>query len=102
VRFALPRRAAYAKFAQAASGYAMAGVMVAQLDAGIRVAVTGAGPGVFRWREAEAALAGKWSSDAIAGCALDAGALNTDLHGSAAYRAQLVRVMAAQAIDRLS
>ena len=101
VRFTLPRRAAYAKFAQPASGYAMAGVMVAQLDAGIRVAVTGAGPGVFRWHEAEAALGRKWSTDAIADCALDASTLNTDLHGSAAYRAQLVRVMAAQAIGRL-
>jgi carbon-monoxide dehydrogenase medium subunit len=57
---------------------------------------------VFRWREAEAALGRKWSADAIADCALDAGALNIDLHGSAAYRAQLVRVMAAQAIGRLS
>jgi carbon-monoxide dehydrogenase medium subunit len=57
---------------------------------------------VFRWHEAEAALGRKWSTDAIADCALDAGTLNTDLHGSAAYRAQLVRVMAAQAISRLN
>ena len=57
VEFPLPKRAAYSKFHHPASGYAMAGVFIAQTAGGVRVAVTGAGPGVFRWKAAEAALA---------------------------------------------
>ncbi len=53
IRFAIPKQAAYEKFAQAASGYAMTGVFVARFDDGVRVAVTGAAPCVFRWAEAE-------------------------------------------------
>ena len=55
--FPLPKRAAYEKFPHPASGYAMAGVFIAETATGVRVAVTGAGPGVFRWSDAEAALA---------------------------------------------
>lgn len=102
VRFSLPRRAAYAKFAQPASGYAMAGVMVAEFADGYRVAVTGAGPGVFRWAAAEQALADGALPDAIERLPLDPAGLNADMHGSADYRAQLVKVMAARAVARIN
>lgn len=98
VGFAVPGRAAYRKFAHPASGYAMAGVFVAELAEGVRVAVTGAGPGVFRWREAEAALAQRFHADSLAGLAPDAGGLNADLHAGAQYRANLTAVMARRAV----
>lgn len=99
IRFPVPARAAYAKFPNPASRYAMAGVMVAQTSGGVRVAVTGAGnDGVFRHGAMETALAGNWSSDAIAGVATDAGGMLSDMHGSSEYRAHLVSVMAKRAV----
>ncbi len=102
VVFPVPKRAAYAKFPHPASGYAMAGVFVARTGEGMRVAVTGAGPGVFRWREAEAALAKSLRPAALEGVALDAAELNEDIHASREYRANLVRVMAKRALGKLS
>lgn len=99
--FPVPRRAAYAKFAHPASGYAMAGVFVAQTAGGTRVAVTGAGPGVFRWKAAEAALAKSLKPAAIEGAALDAGEMNEDIHATREYRANLVRVMTKRALAKL-
>lgn len=101
VRFAVPRRAAYAKFAHPASGYAMTGVLVAELTAGaggVRVAVTGAGPGVFRWQAAEQALAQRFESSVLDGLEFPAEGLNADIHAPAEYRAHLVRVMARRAV----
>lgn len=100
--FPVPIRAAYAKFPHPASGYAMAGVFVAQTGEGVRVAVTGAGPGVFRWKEAEAALAKSPNAAALEGVALDARDFNSDIHADAEYRANLVRVMAKRALAKLS
>ena len=65
---------------------------------GVRVAVIGAGPGVFRWAEAEAALAADFSVGAVKGLVLDDADLNTDLHASAEFRAHLAGVMLAQAV----
>lgn len=102
IEFPLPKRAAYSKFHHPASGYAMAGVFIAQLADGLRVAVTGAGPGVFRWKEAEAALAKGLKPEAIDGAKLDASGLNSDMHADRDYRANLVRVMAKRAVAKLS
>jgi len=102
IEFPLPKRAAYSKFPHPASGYAMAGVFIAQMADGVRVAVTGAGPGVFRWKEAEAALASSFKPAAIEGVELDASGLNTDIHADREYRANLVRVMAKRALAKLS
>ena len=101
VEFPLPKRAAYSKFHHPASGYAMAGVFIAQTAGGVRVAVTGAGPGVFRWKEAEAALAKGFKPDALEGAKLDASGLNNDMHADREYRANLVRVMAKRALAKL-
>ncbi|HSN93088.1 MAG TPA: xanthine dehydrogenase family protein subunit M, partial [Anaeromyxobacteraceae bacterium] len=94
VRFPLPEKAAYAKFPHPASRFALVGVMVAKGPAGVRVAVTGAGPGVFRAKAMEDALAKKWAPDALAGVALSAAGLSGDSFGSAEYRAHLVGVLA--------
>ncbi|MCA1369085.1 xanthine dehydrogenase family protein subunit M [Bradyrhizobium sp. BRP14] len=100
VRFEAPARAAYQKFPNPASRYAMTGVFVVHRDNGdVRVAVTGAGSdGVFRHPGLEAALAGNWSPDAVANVTVDAADLLSDLHASAAYRANLVKVMTKRAV----
>lgn len=99
VRFPVPAKAAYAKFPNPASRYAMVGVFVAQTAGGARVAVTGAGAdGVFRHEAMEAALDASWSADALAGVETPAEGLMSDIHGSAAYRAHLVGVMARRAV----
>jgi carbon-monoxide dehydrogenase medium subunit len=102
LEFTAPQRAAYSKFAQPASGYALAGVFVAVGAGGTRVAVTGAGNGVFRWREAEAALDQRLVPEALADAALDSSEFSGDLHATPEYRAQLVRVMAQRAVASLA
>ena len=100
ISFKIPEKSAYAKYPNPASRYAMAGVFVARhKDGSVRVAVTGAGQGgVFRADAMEAALAAKWSADAVAGIALEADDMLSDIHGSAEYRANLVTVMAKRAV----
>ncbi len=98
ISFPPPRRAAYVKFPNPASRYAIAGVMVAETDAGIRVAVTGAGACVFRASALEDALGEDFSAAALDGLSIDAADLNSDLHASPEYRAHLVMVMARRAV----
>ena len=98
VSFPVPEKAGYAKFPNPASRYAVVGVMVAKTADGVRVAVTGAGPCVFRAPEMEAALASNWSPDAVADIKVSASDLNSDIHASADYRAHLVTVMAKRAV----
>ena len=102
VSFPKPDKAAYAKFPNPASRYAVAGVMVARTGDGVRVAVTGAGACAFRATAFEDALNGSFSADALAGLSVDAEDLNSDIHASAAYRAHLVGVMAARAAEEIS
>ncbi|APW38790.1 carbon monoxide dehydrogenase [Rhodoferax koreense] len=100
VRFPIPQRAAYMKFRQPASRFALVGVFVAQTAAGVRVAVTGAGNGVFRHAGLEAALSASFTPEAAAKVSIDASDLNADLHATAAYRANLVSVMAQRAVAK--
>jgi carbon-monoxide dehydrogenase medium subunit len=100
VSFPRPKRAAYMKFPNPASRYAVVGVMVAETASGVRVAVTGAAPSVFRVAEMEKALAANFSADAIAGIAVPADNLNSDMHAAADYRAHLVTVMAKRAVAK--
>jgi len=99
VTFPIPEKAAYVKFNQPASRFALTGVFVAKFKSGVRVAVTGASNnGVFRWAEGEAALSKSFSADAVKGLAVDDSDMISDLHGTAAYRANLVRVLTGRAV----
>lgn len=98
VSFPIPDKAAYMKFPNPASRYAIVGVFVSQGIQGARVAVTGAGACVFRVAEMEQALAENFSADAVASISIPDGDLNSDIHASAEYRAHLVTIMAKRAV----
>jgi carbon-monoxide dehydrogenase medium subunit len=98
VSFPKVEKAAYMKFPNPASRYAMVGVFVAKTSSGVRVAVTGAGPSVFRVKAMEDALSKSFSADAIKDIKIPANGLNSDIHASAEYRAHLVNVMARRAV----
>ena len=99
VRVTAPAKAAYMKFRQPASLFALVGVCVAQTADGTRVAVTGAGEdGVFRHAGLEAALTTNWSADTASGVDVSNDGLMSDMHGSADYRANLVKVLTKRAV----
>ncbi len=98
VEFPIPEKAGYAKMKNPASRYVMAGAFVAKTGGAVRVAINGAGPCVFRQTAMEAALTASWSAAAVAGVKQAADDLNSDIHGSAEYRAHLVTVMAKRAV----
>jgi carbon-monoxide dehydrogenase medium subunit len=99
ITFPAPKRAAYMKFKNPASRYAIVGVFVADTGNGVRVAVTGAGPGVFRVPEMEKALAAKFAPESVANIKIPDKGLNSDIHAKADYRAHLVTVMAKRAVE---
>ena len=98
VSFPVPEKAGWQKFKQPASRFSIVGVFVSKGPQGVRVAVTGAGAGVFRASALEAKLAANWSAAALQGATVSADGLNSDLHGSAEYRAALIPVLAARAV----
>ncbi|HCX18202.1 MAG TPA: carbon monoxide dehydrogenase, partial [Afipia sp.] len=100
VMFPLPKKAAYQKFRNQASRYALVGVFVARRPSDVRVAVTGAGgDGVFRATEFEEALKKRFSAKSLEGLTVSADGLNSDIHGSAEYRAHLIGVLARRAVE---
>jgi carbon-monoxide dehydrogenase medium subunit len=100
IRFPIPKRAVYEKLRQKASHFPLVGIFLAQYDGGVRVAVTGAGNGVFRHKGLEAALDKSFTPESAAGVKIDASDLNTDLHASAAYRANLISVLTQRAVAK--
>ncbi len=100
IRFPIPKRAAYEKLRQKASNFPLVGVFVAQFDDGVRVAVTGAGNGVFRHAGLEQALGKSFTPESAASVKIESADLNTDLHASAAYRANLIGVLAQRAVAK--
>lgn len=100
-RFPVPQKAAYEKLRQKASHFPLVGVFVARFADGVRVAVTGAGNGVFRHTGLEQALDKSFTAEAAAGVAIDASELSSDLHATAAYRANLIGVMTQRAVTRM-
>ncbi|WP_420995835.1 FAD binding domain-containing protein [Cupriavidus sp. 30B13] len=98
VRFKVPDQAAYIKFRNPASRFALVGVMVARFGNAVRVAVTGAADSVFRCAPLEQALSASFTAAAARAVTVDAGRLNADLHASAEYRAHLIPVLAARAV----
>jgi carbon-monoxide dehydrogenase medium subunit len=100
VTFPVPQKAAYVKFNQPASRFALTAVFVAKFADGVRVAVTGASNnGVFRWAEAEKALSANFAASAIASLTVNPDGMISDLHGTPAYRANLVKVLTKRAVD---
>jgi carbon-monoxide dehydrogenase medium subunit len=100
VAFPAPKRAAYMKFKNPASRFAIVGVFVADFGGGkVRVGVTGAGPSAFRQAEMEKALGAKFAPDAVANIKVKPDGLNNDLHASPEYRAHLITVMAKRAVE---
>ena len=99
IRFPVPLAAGYTKFKAPASRYALVGVFVANFGSSVRVAVTGAGPGVFRVPQMERALSEAFDPTAIAAIKIDADGLTADIHADAGYRAHLVTVMAKRAVE---
>ena len=99
VTFPCPKRAAYMKFKNPASRYAIVGVFVADSGKGVRVAVTGAAHCVFRVAEMEKALASKFAPESLASIKVPEKGLNSDLHAKADYRAHLITVMARRAVE---
>jgi carbon-monoxide dehydrogenase medium subunit len=99
VRFPIPEKAAYVKFDQPASRFALAGVFVAKFSGGVRVAITGASnDGVFRWTDAEAALGANFAPSSLEGLNLSGDDMISDLHGTGAYRAHLAKVHTKRAV----
>ena len=98
VSFPLPKRAAYVKFKNPASRFALVGVFVAEAAGVVRVAVTGATPCVFRVKEMEKRLGEKFAAEAIAKVAVPADSLSSDIHASAEYRSHLITVLAQRAV----
>ena len=101
VSFPRCRRATYVKFPNPASRFALIGVFAAKTSGGTRIAITGAGYGVFRWREAEDRLESGGSPGDLESVMLPEDAFTSDLHGSAEYRMNLARVVTAQAIGEI-
>jgi carbon-monoxide dehydrogenase medium subunit len=100
IRFPIPKRAVYEKLRQKASHFPLVGVFLAQYDSGVRVAVTGAGNGVFRHQGLEDALNKSFTPESAAAVKIDASELNSDLHASAAYRANLISVLTQRAVAK--
>ena len=99
VTFPAPKRAAYMKFKNPASRFALVGVFVADFGGNVRVGVTGAGPSAFRQGEMEKALAQKFAPESVASIKVKPEGLNNDLHASPEYRAHLITVMCKRAVE---
>jgi carbon-monoxide dehydrogenase medium subunit len=98
ISFPIVENAAYIKFRQPASRFALVGVFVAKTTDGVRVAITGGGNGVFRHAGLEAALNNSFTPNAVEGVSIDDADFSSDLHASAAYRANLVKVLTQRAV----
>ena len=99
VAFPAPKRAAYMKFKNPASRFAIVGVFVADFGGKVRVGVTGAGPCAFRQADMEKALTAKFAPESVANIKVKPEGLNNDLHASPEYRAHLITVMAKRAVE---
>ena len=102
VSFPVPDKAAYIKFPNLASRFAIVGVFVSQTGSDVRCVVTGAGPCVFREAKIEEALSKNFAPEAVEGITVSPDGLNSDIHGSAEYRAHLIPVLAKRAVAAAS
>ena len=100
-KFPVPKRAHYEKLRQKASHFPLVGVFVTQYDSGVRVAITGAGNGVFRHKGLEDALNKSFTAESAASVKIDSTDLNSDLHATAPYRANLISVLTQRAVTQM-
>ena len=98
VSFPSPQKAAYVKYKQPASRFALVGVFVSQMKDGVRVAVTGAKSSVFRATPIEQALTQSFTPEAAKAVQMPTDGINGDMHGSPEYRAAMISVMASRAV----
>ena len=103
ISFPIPEKAAYMKFPNPASRYALVGVFVAKMSSGVRVAVTGAGEdGVFRASNLEDALNQNFNSESLDNLSISPDGLLSDIHAQNDYRASLIVTMAKRAVTAAS
>lgn len=102
ISFPKAQAAAYMKFENPASRYAIVGIFVAKTNSGVRVGVTGATPCAHRGKRLEEALNKDFSAAACDGVEIPVEQMNADIHASAEYRAHLVKVMAKRAVQACS
>jgi aerobic carbon-monoxide dehydrogenase medium subunit len=100
ISYPIPKRAVYMKFVQPASRFALVGVFIAQFDSGVRVAITGAQSCVYRHAGLEAALSASFTPQAAAAVKIDPKGLNSDIHATAAYRANIISVMTQRGVAK--
>ncbi len=101
IDFQIPEKSAYAKYPNPASRYAIVGVYIAKFKTEVRVAITGAGNSVFRSQELETALTNNFSTSSIDNLHISSKNLNSDIHASAEYRADMIKVMAKKAMENI-
>ena len=101
IDFQIPEKSAYAKYPNPASRYAIVGVYIAKFKTEVRVAITGAGNSVFRSQELETALTNNFSKSSIDNLHISSKNLNSDIHASAEYRADMIKVMAKKAMENI-
>ena len=99
IEFEIPQKSSYQKLPNPASRYAIVGVYVAKYKTGINVAVTGAKSCVYNEKDLAGALKKDFSSSAVDKVKISSSGMNSDIHASASYRANMVRVFAKKAVD---
>ena len=99
VEFQVPEKSCYQKYPNPASRYAIVGVYVAKHKKGVNVGVTGAKPYVYNEKNISSVLSKRFSSSAIDGIKISSSDMNSDIHGSAEYRANMVKIFAKKAVD---
>ena len=99
IEFNIPQKSSYQKLPNPASRYAIVGVYVAKHKTGINVGVTGAKSCVYNDKDLSGALSNNFSPSAIDNVKVSTSGMNSDIHASAEYRANMVKVFAKKAVD---
>jgi carbon-monoxide dehydrogenase medium subunit len=99
IEFEIPKQSSYQKLPNPASRYAIVGVYVAKHKAGINVGITGAKPCVYNDKDLVNALSKNFSSSAIENVKISSSGMNSDIHASSEYRANMVKVFAKKAVE---
>ena len=99
IEFEIPQKSSYQKYPNPASRYAIVGVYIAKHKNAVNVAVTGAKPCVYKEKNIAKVLEGNFSSSALDNISVSSSSMNSDIHASADYRANMVKVFAKKAVE---